>query len=70
MVIGQLIGQWEMIKADLKYFFPKWEYFKTISLYMEPGIWFAPSDVDSSVSGDDAWRTRFTIGFGGRVSLF
>jgi hypothetical protein len=64
--MGQLIGQWEMIKADMKYFFPKWKYFKTISIYTEPGIWFAPSDVAS----EQAWRTKFTIGFGGRISLF
>jgi len=66
LVMGQLIGQWEIIKADLQYFFPKWKYFKTFSLYTEPGVWFAPSDVVSS----QAWRTLFTIGFGGRISLF
>jgi hypothetical protein len=66
LVMGELIGQWEMIKADMSYFFPKWKYFKSISLYTEPGIWFAPSDVVSQ----QAWRTRFTIGFGGRISLF
>jgi len=67
VVMGELLGQWEMIKADLSYFFPKWKYFKSISLYTEPGLWFAPSDV-----ADDpkAWRTKFTIGFGGRISLF
>jgi hypothetical protein len=64
--MGQFIGQWEMIKADLQYFFPKWKYFKTISLYTEPGIWFAPSDVAS----EQAWRYNFTIAFGGRISLF
>jgi hypothetical protein len=64
--MGQFLGQWEIIKADLSYFFPKWKYFKTVSLYTEPGIWFAPSDVTSS----QAWRTKFTIAFGGRISLF
>jgi len=64
--MGELLGQWEMIKADLSYFFPKWKYFKSISLYTEPGLWFAPSDVTTS----NAWRVRFTIAFGGRVSLF
>ncbi|MDR2718040.1 MAG: DUF4625 domain-containing protein [Treponema sp.] len=64
--MGQFLGQWEMMKADLSYFFPKWKYFKSISLYTEPGIWFAPSDVTSS----QAWRTKFTIAFGGRISLF
>jgi len=65
--MGQLIGQWEMIKANLQYFFPKWKYFKTVSLYTEPGVWFAPSDVDGQ---DAAWRTKFTIAFGARISLF
>jgi hypothetical protein len=65
--MGQFLGQWEIIKADMGFFFPKWKYFKSISLYLEPGIWFAPSDVyDTS----DAWRTLFTIGIGGRISLF
>jgi len=67
LVMGQLIGQWEIIKADLGYFFPQWKYFKTFSLYTEPGLWFAPSDIDGQ---DVAWRTRFTIAFGMRVSLF
>jgi len=64
--MGELLGQWEIIKADLSYFFPKWKYFKTFSLYTEPGLWFAPSDVTTS----NAWRTKFTIAFGMRVSLF
>jgi len=67
VVMGQLISQWEIFKADLQYFVPKWKYFKTISLYTEPGLWFAPSDIDGQ---DVAWRVRFTIGFGGRISLF
>jgi len=66
MWVGELLGQWEIIKADMSYFFPKWKYFKSISLYTEPGIWFAPSDVTT----ENAWRTLFTIGFGMRVSLF
>jgi len=64
--MGEFLFQWEMIKADMAFFFPKWKYFKTFSLYTEPGIWFAPSDVTSS----DAWRVKFTIAFGGRISLF
>jgi hypothetical protein len=65
--MGQFLGQWEIIKADMSFFMPKWKYFKSISLYVEPGIWFAPSDVSNN---PDAWRTRFMIGFGGRISLF
>jgi len=64
--MGELLGQWEIIKADMAFFFPKWKYFKTFSLYTEPGIWFAPSDVTTS----QAWRTKFTIAFGMRISLF
>jgi hypothetical protein len=64
--MGQLIGQWEIIKADMGFFFPKWKYFKSFSVYVEPGLWFAPSDVIS----EQAWRTKFTIGFGFRASLF
>jgi hypothetical protein len=64
--MGQFLGQWEIIKADMSYFFPKWKYFKTYSLYMEHGIWFAPSDVVSQ----QAWRTKYTIAFGVRFSLF
>jgi len=67
--MGQFLGQWEIIKADMSFFFPRWRYFGTVSLYMEPGIWFAASDVDFDVN-PDAWRTRFTIGFGLRFSLF
>ena len=69
LVMGQLLGQWEIIKADMSYFFPSWQYFKSLSLYAEPGIWFAPSDVDTN-DDEKAWRTKFTIGFGLRVSLF
>jgi hypothetical protein len=68
--MGQFLGQWEIIKADMGFFFPKWKYFKSISLYAEPGIWFAPSDVDEALGGKAAWRTKFTIAFGGRISLF
>jgi hypothetical protein len=66
LVMGEFLGQWEIIKADMSYLFPNWKYFKSLSLYTEPGIWFAPSDVSS----DEAWRTKFTIGFGFRASLF
>ncbi|MCL1837010.1 MAG: DUF4625 domain-containing protein [Treponema sp.] len=69
LVMGQLLGQWEIIKADMGFFFPKWKYFKSLSLYTEPGLWFAPSDVDTS-NDTKAWRYRFTIGFGFRASLF
>jgi len=67
--MGQFLGQWEIIKADMSFFVPNWRFFRTISLYVEPGIWFAPSDVDNDPLGA-AWRYLFTIGFGLRFSLF
>jgi hypothetical protein len=67
--MGQFLGQWEIIKADMSFFFPKWKYFKSLSFYMEPGIWFASSDVDTN-KDPNAWRTKFTIAFGGRINLF
>ena len=67
MWMGELLGQWEIIKADLSFLFPKWKYFKSISLYMEPGIWFAPTAV---VNNEDAWTTKFVISLGARISLF
>ena len=66
--MGQFLGQWEIIKADLSFFMPNWRHFSTVSLFMEPGVWFAPSDVGTD--NPDAWRTMFTIGFGIRFSLF
>ena len=65
--MGEFLGQWEIIKADMSFFFPKWKYFKSLSFYMEPGIWFAPSDVTYD---PNAWRTRFTIAIGLRANLF
>jgi hypothetical protein len=65
--MGQFLGQWEVIKADMSYFFPKWKYFKSLSFYVEPGIWFAPSDVTYD---PNAWRTKFTIGLGARINMF
>jgi hypothetical protein len=67
--MGQFLAQWEVIKVDMAYFFPKWKYFKSLSFYAEPGLWFAPSDVDLS-QDTNAWRVLFTIGLGIRVNLF
>ena len=65
--MGEFLGQWEIIKADFGFFAPKWKYFKSFSLYAEPGIWFAPSDVSGN---PNAWRYKFVVGFGARISLF
>jgi hypothetical protein len=63
-VVGQFLAQWEIMKIDMGYFFSGWKYFKSLSLYAEPGIWFYPSAVSS------AWNTKFTLGLGMRLSLF
>jgi hypothetical protein len=72
--MGQFLGQWEIIKSDMSFFFPKWKYFKSLSFYMEPGLWFAPSDVSSDIDLDTgrnkAWPVLFTIGLGLRINLF
>jgi len=67
--MGQFLGQWEIIKADMSFFVPAWRFFRSISLFVEPGVWFAPSDVSDDPL-DAAWRALFTIGFGLRFSLF
>jgi hypothetical protein len=64
--MGKFLGQWEIVKADMSFFFPDWKYFKTYSLYTEFGVWFAPSDVNS----EQAWRIRPAMSFGVRFSLF
>jgi len=67
--MGRFLAQWEIIKADMSFFFPKWKYFKSLSFYVEPGIWFAPSDVSLSLDSN-AWPWSFTIALGIRVNLF
>jgi len=67
--MGEAILQWEVIKSDMSFFFPKWKYFKSLSFYVEPGLWFASSDVDIS-QDENAWPIKFTIAFGLRVNLF
>jgi len=72
--MGEFLAQWEIIKADMSFFFPKWKYFKSLSFYVEPGLWFAPSDVawdiDPDTGKNRAWRMNFTIAFGVRINLF
>jgi len=68
--MGQFLSQWEIVKIDMGFFMPEWKYFKSFSIYVEPGIWFSPSDVNYETSDSNAWRTRLTIGVGARVSLF
>jgi hypothetical protein len=65
--VSQLIGQWEVIKADMGFFFPKWKYFKSFSAYIEPRVTLFPSDVTED---EKAKPLVFSIGVGGRISLF
>jgi hypothetical protein len=66
LMMSGVIAQWEFMRADLGYFFPNWKYFKTVSFYIEPILWFAPSDVTS----DEAARAIFRFSLGARLSLF
>jgi hypothetical protein len=66
MMLSGVLAQWEFVKVDMAKLIPKWKYMKTFSLYFEPVLWFAPSDVSSQ----DAWRTKLLFTFGARVSLF
>ncbi|MDR1277804.1 MAG: neuraminidase [Treponema sp.] len=62
LFMGAVLGQWEFIKADLRYFFPRWKYARTFSLYLEPIFWFASSDVQAEVI------PRLTLGV--RLNIF
>ena len=62
LFMGAVLAQWEFIKADMSYFFPKWKYCKNLSLYLEPILWFASSDVNASAI--------FRVAIGARMNLF
>jgi hypothetical protein len=62
LYMGAVLAQWEFIKADLSYFFPKWKYFKNISFYLEPIFWFASSDVQA--------EAIFRATIGARINIF
>jgi hypothetical protein len=62
LVMGAVLGQWEFIKADISYFFPRWKYCKNIALYFEPVFWFASSDINA--------QPIFRATLGARVNLF
>ena len=67
--MGQFLAQWEIMNVDMRFLVPDWRFFRTAALFMEPGVWFAPSDIDNDPLGA-AWRFMFTIGFGVRFTLF
>ncbi|HCC37545.1 MAG TPA: neuraminidase [Treponema sp.] len=62
LMMSALLAQWEFARLDMSYFFPKWRYFKTLSLYLEPIFWFASSDV--------AAGAIFKLALGARISLY
>jgi hypothetical protein len=62
LIMGAVLGQWEFVRADLSYFFPRWRFFKTLSLYLEPIFWFASSDVNA--------EPIFRCTFGARANMF
>jgi hypothetical protein len=62
LVMGAVLGQWEFAKVNMSYLFPRWKYFKTFSLYLEPVFWFASSDVQAEAI------PRITLGF--RANIF
>jgi hypothetical protein len=66
MMLSGVLAQLEFARVDMGKLIPKWKYMKTFSLYFEPVLWFAPSDVSS----EDAWRARLLFTFGARFSLF
>jgi hypothetical protein len=59
--MGAVLGQLEFVRVDVSHFFPKWKYFKNFSLYAEPIVWFASSDVSA--------EAIFRISLGARISL-
>jgi hypothetical protein len=61
LVMAAVLGQWEFVKADLKYFFPQWKYARTFSLYMEPIFWFASSDVKAEVIPRITFGVRLNV---------
>jgi len=67
--MSEVLGQWEIIKMDMGFFMPKWKYFKSFSIYVEPGFWLGSSDVDISMD-TNALNIIPRIGFGMRWSLF
>jgi hypothetical protein len=62
LFMGAVLGQWEFVRADLSFFFPKWKYAKTIALYLEPIWWIASSDVEA--------EPIFRCAIGARINIF
>jgi hypothetical protein len=60
--MGAVLAQWEFARLDLPHFFPRGAYCKTLSLYLEPVLWFASSDIKAG--------PIFRMTFGTRATLF
>jgi hypothetical protein len=61
LVMGDFLAQFEFLKIDFSHFAPRWKYFKTLSLYVEPVFWFASSDIQAGAI--------FRMSLGTRISL-
>jgi hypothetical protein len=62
LYMGAVLAQWEFARVAMSHFFPRWKYCKTLSLYMEPVLWFASSDVKAG--------PIFRMTLGTRVTFF
>jgi hypothetical protein len=60
--MGAVLAQWEFARFDFSRIFPKWQYMKSVGLYVEPDLWFAASDVSAGAI--------FRLTFGTRLSIF
>ena len=65
-LVPSIFGQWEFIKIDFSYHFENMNYFHKLSFFVQPQLWFIPL----KNTDENSWHTPFTIGFGGRISLF
>ncbi len=58
LVMSSVLVQWEFARFQ----FAEWKAFRTFSLYAEPNLWFAASDVEAGAI--------FKLAFGFRVGIF
>jgi hypothetical protein len=61
LYMGAVLGQWEFARMDMSHFFPNWKYLKIFSLYTEPILWFASSDINAAPIFRITLGTRITI---------
>jgi hypothetical protein len=62
LIMGAIVGQWDIANINFQHIRPGWKYFKNYALYMEPELWFASSDVNADII------PRVTIGL--RINWF